>query len=68
MRYAITNEDIAAEYFMVNEVTGELSVKKGLYLDEEQNDAYSVSLKNSSCIISSTYFLCNFIISFNLQL
>ena len=29
---------------MVNPVTGEVSVKKGLYLDEEENDRYSVGI------------------------
>ena len=43
VKYSITNEDIAAEYFMINEFTGQMSVKKGLYLDEEQSDSYSVS-------------------------
>lgn len=43
VRYEITGSSKALEYFLVNEVTGDLYVKKPLTEDDPDTDSYTVS-------------------------
>lgn len=44
IRYFITGSDKAREYFLINEITGEIYIKKPLSQDDPNVDSYSVSL------------------------
>ena len=44
MEYSIVGDDISKEYFIINEITGEISVKKNLGLDPDRRTSYVIQV------------------------
>ena len=61
VRYKMTGSDNAKKYFVVNEVSGEVYIKKPLYEDADSVSKYTVSLRRSLVVSPSALnavFLC----------